>query len=204
MSHARASARTRRCARAAALRALRDACPTRRVARRLHDRCHPLHCRSHAAHRSDSARDAPPDRRLGVGMRSLPGRVPADEPRGNARRRARVHAARRRRRRARSLIALLRVAQRRIQTALSPNRRWAGAGRPCCGATRRSRSATRSTAPRSGARASAARAIRTRWCAGHAAWALGRIGAPGALAALTATTRRREGSRRASKRSVPP
>ena len=128
------------------VRALRRRVPDARAARRLYDRRHALHLRPHAAHRRNPARVAAADRRVGVGMRSLPTRLPADAAR--RRRAATPHAsapldARSGTRRRSVELLRLRAAS---SSGATQARRWAGAARRCCGATPPSRSATRSTA----------------------------------------------------------
>src|SRR5579883_3416361 len=63
---------------------LRRRVPDRCPARRLHDRCDPLHQRSHAADRRDPARAASARRAMGMGLRSLSGRLSADGPQRGA------------------------------------------------------------------------------------------------------------------------
>ena len=109
--------RTRRCARAAAI-AVAASTPARPgAARRLHDRRQPVYLRSHAAHRCHSRRHAFAARRLGLGMRPLPARVPADEGGNGPAIFTRVGAARSRRSPTAARRAAA-VAQRRVQAPL--------------------------------------------------------------------------------------
>ncbi len=173
------------------VRALRDRLPHRRIARRLHDRCHALHFRSHPAHRADSARNAPADRHVRLwGCDILrQDACPPNESRAARNRRCVFAPVDDAETRAPALAALpLRLAQelgefkrRYARTAIG----WRGAA--ILQAQRRGRHGQHAR-PRGRARArgSASPAIRTRLVRRHAAWALGRIGSPRALAALRA------------------
>ena len=135
----------------------------RRLARRLFDGRNALHLRSHPAHRCDSTRSPPVDRRLGLGLRSLPRSLSADAPRLTARR-CGVRAVECERGLSRPACVAAH-ARRRTQAALSAN----GDGLARCGrlAAQRGRRARQ----RAGSRGRAgARNCRERGCEPARAW----------------------------------
>ena len=179
---ARACPPTSRCARpAAACARCVDACPTHAL--RGDYTIDANRCISDLTQRTDAIPRAmrPLARRLGLGLRSLPTRLSADASRGAAT--PRVGAARSRCSRAPSLVELLALRsgefkRRYRETAMG----WRGAA-----VLRRNAAVAlgnaldRSTV---GALTRASRRDPHPMVRGHAAWALGRIGSPRAIAAL--------------------
>ena len=152
------------------------------IAWRLHDRRQPLHLGSNPADRRHSDYDASADRRLGLGLRSLPARLPADARRGPLGRCA-VGAAGSAKPAARRWSICFgcdsgTFRRRFEQTAMG----WRGAA-----VLRRNAAVAlgnaldRSTV---GPLAESLCADPHPMVRGHAAWALGRIGSPAALEAL--------------------
>ena len=172
--------------------------PLRKTLRRVHAlRRRPVRRARYAATTRSTRRAASPisrsapmrsramraaDRRLGLGLRSLPGRLSADAR--SRRSTAGAHRAARSRNGAARPRRLLRLRSAARSSAGIARPRSVGAAPPCCGATPRSRSAMRSTGRRSAAARKRSRSDPHPLVRGHAAWALGRIGSPRAISAL--------------------
>ena len=195
-----ASASTRRYVRPAALHALRDGVPDRRAARRLHDRRHPLHLRSHAAHRPDSARDARADRRPGCGA-AISARSSVRRPCARRRARGGVRAARSKTRapgsgRAARACVAANSSAAIARTAMG----WRGAA-----VLRRNAAIALGNALDRAAVPALVQSLEADphpMVRGAAAWALGRIGSPRARRALQSARRLGDATRACARKSL--
>ena len=193
--------RDRRCAKTLRrVRALHRRLPDTGAARRLYDRCEPLHLRSHAAHGSIPAAMRPliGDWVWGCDICQLVC-PPTQRAAGGA---SSEWAPRdRRRRSARRSLELLRHAQRRVQAPLSRDRDGL-AGR-CGAAPQRRRGAWKR------ARSIGGRAVDRKLAEdphpmvrGHVAWALGKIGSPRGAGSIAPPARCRKATERSAPRST--